>query len=589
MRQYRVLPLFVLGFWCASTATSLAVAAPDIRTDSTALLADEESPAESGAKSAADSSDSDKEKTDKKSDAAATDAKPKADESSTKDKAAEKAASDEAKKDDKDKDAAAKDGAAKTDDKAAKPEKRKIHKVEPKRLKIDLALEGTFAASKMTEVPLRPDAWSDYEIVDVAELGAKVHKGQVLFKFDSEKINDAIGDLELEQRLNELAIVRSEEDMPRLEKTLKMDFEDADRGDREAKQDFKRYNEIDRPLTVKAVEFMLKSSTFNLDYETDELEQLEKMYKADDLTEDTEEIVLKRQRNSVEFAKFRLETAKHNTDEMLNIQLPRLDIQMKEALERVAIAKARAQMALSLDLNRARYELEQRKKARTKSLERHTKLLADRELMELKSPADGVVYYGQCVNGRWADTASLVNKYKPHNNVSGGSILMTIVEPRPLYVTSTLDEGKRPEVSDGQKVKVALPSEGDDRLAGKVKSISPLPVGAGKFEINFDVEQDEIPDWIAAGMSCKVNITTYDKADAIVVPKKAVHDDENDPDIHYVWLVESDDPSAKPERRDVKLGKRKGEEVEIVKGLKKGDIISLDDEEAEKKEKEKAE
>ena len=67
-------------------------------------------------------------------------------------------------------------------------------------------------------------------------------------------------------------------------------------------------------------------------------------------------------------------------------------------------------MALSLDLNRARYELEQRKKARTKSLDRHAKLLADRELMEIKSPADGIVYYGQCVNGRWSDTASLINQ-----------------------------------------------------------------------------------------------------------------------------------------------------------------------------------
>ena len=144
-----------------------------------------------------------------------------------------------------------------------------------------------------------------------------------------------------------------------------------------------------------------------------------------------------------------------------------MDIQMKESLERTALAKARAQMALSLDLNRARYELEQRKKARTKSLDKHAKLLADRELMELKSPADGIVYYGQSVNGRWADTASLVAKYKPHNNVSGGSILMTIVEQAPLYIASTLDEGKRPDVSDGQTAKVALPSEGNDRVAAK--------------------------------------------------------------------------------------------------------------------------
>lgn len=204
--------------------------------------------------------------------------------------------------------------------------------------------------------------------------------------------------------------------------------------------------------------------------------------------------------------------------------------------------------------------------------------------MEIKSPADGVVYYGQNVNGRWSDTSTLINKYKPESNVSAGSILMTIVETRPLYVTANLDEGKRPDVSDGQKAKVALPAEGADRVGGEVKSISPIPVSPGKFEINFELTQDEIPGWIVPGMSCKVQITTYNKKDSLVVPKAAVHDDEDDEDQKYVWLVDPDDEEAKPERRNVKLGKRKGEEIEIIKGLKKGDVVSLDDESKKKEE-----
>ncbi|HEX5033906.1 MAG TPA: hypothetical protein VFW62_05445, partial [bacterium] len=115
-----------------------------------------------------------------------------------------------------------------------------------------------------------------------------------------------------------------------------------------------------------------------------------------------------------------------------------------------------------------------------------------------------------------------------------------------------------------------------------------IPVSAGKFEIHFDLTQDQIPDWVVAGTSCKVQITTYDKADALAVPKKAVHDDKDDPDQHYVWVVDPDDTDAKPERRTVKLGKRNSDEIEILKGLKKGDVVSLDDEDTkEKGEKEK--
>ncbi len=580
-------------------ALLLLIALFSVAGPATAPAAEEKAADESAASDSKDESKKKDSDSAKKDDAASSEAsKDEKDKAPAKD--ADKAKADSEKKEkDKASEAATKDKTAKPEEKpaakddkkpAAKPEvkKRKTLKVEPKRLKVVVPVDGTFVARKMEEVALRPKAWAEFEIEDVIEHGAKVHKGQRLIKFDDDKINDAIQDLELEQRVNDLAIMRAEEEMPRMEKSLKLDFGDADRAADHAKADLKRYNDLDRPMALKSAEFMVKYYNFMLDYEKDELNELEKMYKADDLTEATEEIVLKRQRNSVEFAQFSLENAKLESEEMTKVRIPRMDIRMKEQLDRTAIAKARAQMALSLDLNRARYELEQRKKMRTKSLERHTKILGDKELMEIESPADGIVFYGQCVNGRWADTPSLINRYKPKNNVTGNAILMTIVESRPLWIISTIDEGKRPDVSDGQKIKVALPLEGSDRLSGEVKSISPIPVAPGKFEINFEVQQDQVPDWVVAGMSCKVQITTYDKADALAVPKKAVHDDKDDPDQHYVWLVDPDDAEAKPERRTVKLGKRKDEDVEILKGLKKGDVISLDDEEAkEKAEKEK--
>lgn len=552
--------------------------------------------AEKNAATESESTEAKDESAKKDSDSAKKDSSATSDAASKNGKAATKVAdkADQAEKDKKDKEkataeAAAKEKTAKSEEKpgakpdakpAAKkePKKRKTFKVEPKRLKVDVPLDGMLVARKMEEVPLRPKTWSDYEIVDVIEHGAKVHKGERLIKFDSEKINEALTDLELDQHLTELAIVKAEEDMPRLEKTLKLDFEDTDRSNQHANEDFKRYNEVDRPMAVKLAEFMVKYYKFMVDNEKDELRELEKMYKADDLTEETEEIVLKRQRNQLEFAEFNFEQAKIESDEMIKVYIPRADIRIKESLDRSALAKARAQMALSLDLDRARYEQEQRKKMRSKSMDRHTKLLGDKELMEIESPADGIVYYGQCVNGRWSDTPSLINRYKPHSNVPSGAILMTIVQMRPLYVTSTVDETKRPEVAKGQKIKAALPAEGGDRIGGDVTSISPIPTSPGKFEINFDIKQDEIPDWVVPGMSCKVQVTTYDKKDALVVPKKAVHDDKDDPDRHYVWLVDADDEDAKPQRRNVKLGKRKAEDVEILKGLKKGDVISLDDE-----------
>ena len=93
---------------------------------------------------------------------------------------------------------------------------------------------------------------------------------------------------------------------------------------------------------LKSLEYELKSAQFQLDYQQDELDQLEKMYEADDLTEDTEEVVLKRTRNQVDFAKFNLEQTKLFVDELLKVRLPRFEIEIKESLDHAAIALAQA-------------------------------------------------------------------------------------------------------------------------------------------------------------------------------------------------------------------------------------------------------
>ena len=79
-----------------------------------------------------------------------------------------------------------------------------------------------------------------------------------------------------------------------------------------------------------------------------------------------------------------------------------------------------------------------------------------------------------------------------------------------------------------------------------------MPVATGKFDAEFDLTGSELPDWIVAGMSCKVKVTTYDKDDALVVPKKAVHTDKDDEELKYVWLVDVKDDDAKD--ADAKAG-----------------------------------
>ncbi|MGD9632612.1 MAG: hypothetical protein AB7G28_05865 [Pirellulales bacterium] len=511
--------------------------------------------------------------------AASADAKPESTDAKTNgQKADQEAASDKSEKSEDKADAKPES----KDEKPADKKKRKTAKAETKRLRVVVTLDGTFTAEKMTPIALRPEEWSQFEIEEIVKHGSEVHEGETLVKFDREKFDDELSDLELQLHVSELAIRKADEELPRLEKTLAMAASVAERSDKNAHEDFDRFHKIDKPMLLKAIGYELKGAQFQVDYQQDELDQLEKMYEADDLTEETEEIVLKRSRTQLDFAKFNLEQTKLFVDELLKISLPRFEIEMKESLDRSALALAQAKTALALDVNRARYELEQLKETRAKAVERHAKLLADKAQFELKAPADGIVYYGECDDGNWNEMTSLIAKLKPHGNVAADTVMMTIVERRPLEVLAQVGEAQRPDLSVDQSAKVVPPVENAEWLGAKLDRMSAVPVATGKFNVAFDLTGSELPDWIVAGMSCKVKVATFDKENALVLPKKAVHTDKDDEEVKYVWVVDPKDEEAKPERRVVKLGKSSGENVQITDGLKAGYVVSLDDEEKKK-------
>lgn len=502
------------------------------------------------------------------------------------DKAAEKTEASENKKDDKaddEKDAKSedskKDDAKKEDDKKTKKKKRKTAKVETDTVKVDVTVDGTFVADKMTEVVLRPESWSSFEIEEIVPHGSKVYEGEILIKFEDDKLKEAIANLELSQRLSELSLRKMEKELPRLEKSLELNLADAEQSHERTHEDYKRYQEVDRDRMIKAANMSLKMSKMRLDYAKDELEQLEKMYGADDLTEETEEIVLTRTRQQYEMSKYYYERSEQYHEELMNIYLPRQDVDIKESLDKVDMALERAKLASQLDLNKARYELEQKKISREKSLEKHAQLIEDQGLMEVESPAAGTVYYGRCSNGKWGDMSSMINKLVPHGNAPTGNVLMTIVDTDNMYLTGTVSEKQMPSLEKGQQAKIKLASDEADTLKGKVKEVSAVPVSSGKFSIDVQLTGEDRPDWLVPGMSGKMKINTYHKKDALVLPKKAVHTEEDDEDAHYVWLVE-DEENAESEAKKVtvKVGKTDGDNIEILDGVEKGDVVSLEDE-----------
>src|SRR5271157_3077992 len=154
-------------------------------------------------------------------------------------------------------------------------------KVEKGPFKVDVTLTGVFESARMSEVAVKPKAWSMPLVVEKAvELGTPVKQGDILVELDREKIDKAIQDAEVELSLGELSLKHAEEKLPVLEKLLPIGLAAAERAKTQADEDLARFREIDRPNSEKMAQFSVKSAVEYLEYAKEELRQLEKMYRS---------------------------------------------------------------------------------------------------------------------------------------------------------------------------------------------------------------------------------------------------------------------------------------------------------------------
>jgi multidrug resistance efflux pump len=285
-------------------------------------------------------------------------------------------------------------------------------KVEKGPFKAMLTFKGVFTPADSNELAVRTEAWGGgpygggpLVVVSAVEAGTAVKKGDVLVRLQPDKIDHAIRDTEHEMRIGEVAIRLAEKELPILESSTPMELATAERNKLEADQDQQRYLEIDLPLARESAENMLKSAKYRLEYAQEELKQLQKMYRSKELTEETEEIILKRQRHQVEMAEFGLKSQKISHERTLKIELPRREQTVKDNAEKQSLALRKARDTLPLSLNQKRLALEKLKHEHAKSVERLSQLRKDREQMTVKAPADGIVYYGKYHNGQWTSSA----------------------------------------------------------------------------------------------------------------------------------------------------------------------------------------
>ncbi len=369
-----------------------------------------------------------------------------------------------------------------------------------------VTVAGIFEAVQASEVSADTEKLSALIISKIVPHGTTVKQGQTVAWFKTDDIDKKIKAAETTLRLSKLTHDEEEFAHQQFIKTQKLDQAVADRTRKAAQQTYDNYIQTDRDRSIASAHFSLKSSEASLQNALEELKQLEQMYKEDDLTEESEEIVLKRAKQAADSARFRHEGTVPQVQRTLKNSIPAQAAAQEDAYARAQMAYQKTVRSLQSVRQRAEIEID-RKRDKLKEEEKAlAEMKAERGKLVVKAPHDGIVYHGSLTRGKLSDKPSPL---KSGSAVTGKQVLATIVNPARLQIRADLSEAQRAKVSVGMQGSVTANVSNGKKQTARVVSVADVPYANNKFDAVLAVKGDV--KGLVPGTGCTVKLNTTDR------------------------------------------------------------------------------
>jgi len=307
--------------------------------------------------------------------------------------------------------------------------------------------EGYLQPVDPVEVRLRPKAYAgDLMIVAIAANGISVKSGDVLLQIDPEPLNRQLAAAENDLTVAQANVDKAEADAKTAAHSDELALRQQVDASHQADDAVKWWENVDGPRMVLQEELGLKVAQASVDDQQDELDQLKKMYKSEELTNATADIVVKRALRSLEQSKAQLLMTQQQIEKFKSFQYPiekqrPLDAQMSARLATQQMHDAQAQAAVvrkaGLVAAHAALDDAQRKVS---------ELQSDAAQLTVRAPWAGVVAYGTFTQGAFqADPKAL----RPGEKVAPQQVLITLYNPGRLAARVDLPEAKFAKLAPG--------------------------------------------------------------------------------------------------------------------------------------------
>ena len=175
----------------------------------------------------------------------------------------------------------------------------------------------------------------------------------------------------------------------------------------------------------------------------------------------------------------------------------------------------------------------------------------------ITSPVGGEILWIDLEPGEWAVATAPV---------------ITIIETSVLQMKGIIDEMDMPNIELGGKVIVTLDALPEKQTEGKVTYISPIgTIQSGVVFYETTLELEKIDRMFRDGMSATADVIVEERKDVLLLPVGAISREGGG---YYVTKVLDEEQT---EQIEIKVGLNNGRFMEILSGLKEGDLVWMQD------------
>ena len=166
-----------------------------------------------------------------------------------------------------------------------------------------------------------------------------------------------------------------------------------------------------------------------------------------------------------------------------------------------------------------------------------------------------------------ADARVLTREVEPGQIVQPGKALLSLALAGPTQLVAQVDERFLEQLQLGQPAWVVADAFAAQRFAARVLSIAPaVDAQRGAIEVKFSIEQ--APAFLREDMTLSVGVETARRERTLVLPQAALRGSAGGDQASVLVLQDE-----RAQVRNVRLGLRTLDAVEVLDGLKEGDMV----------------